>query len=435
MKKILERKNILTLGGILLICILLTVVLIFTNDSKKVNNVVSGYFNLVIEGNYEKSNQYLNSKYEYSDNDYFNQENVKLYLGKYSYKVKKVEIEKDSAIVTIELKHPKLTTILENYVDYLSKNLYNNNKQDEQEFKKEQILNKDLEYETDSIQILLKKKQNNWEIINDSNLKLILTNGKSAKLENDSLSDNERKQQEYQKYITDNLELKNYKVGYSTKYTDDKVPSISNIEVKNNGDKEITELELKIDFLDDNGNITSSRTVTVISNLSKSLKAGYSWKLEDDKFYELKNIDNSINIEKSNVKILNIKFGTSKETAISDEQKYINEYMEIVSYRVKKYEKFTGELLPGLGELSIKNKGGKDLKRVEVTVYFQDENGNNIAENNLLVIGGLFSDPSTLKSNYSWKMESDKFYQLENLASEVDLSKNSIKITDITFDE
>ena len=39
-----------------------------------------------------------------------------------------------------------------------------------------------------------------------------------------------------------------------------------------------------------------------------------------------------------------------------------------------------------------------------------------------------------LKANYSWKMENDKFFEFKNLASEVDISRNSIKITEIKFE-
>ena len=68
-----------------------------------------------------------------------------------------------------------------------------------------------------------------------------------------------------------------------------------------------------------------------------------------------------------------------------------------------------------------------------VTVYFQDESGKNIAEDSFLIIGGFWGG-DTLKANYSWKMENDKFFEFKNLASEVDISRNSIKITEIKFE-
>lgn len=429
------NKKSITIICIIIIIILLSILIIPIYNNMKVESVINDYYKNIIGGDYEKANEYLDENYDYSNNDYFNTENTNIFLSKYSYKIKNIKISKNSAIAIIKLTHPKLDTILSKYASYLSNNLFSKTKKEEQVYKKELLKNKNLKYETNEVQLLLKKKQSNWEICNNSNLESMIIMGKTSKISTNKLSDNEKQQAEYRNYIKNNLQLLNYKVGYSTNYSDEKVPSIRDIEIKNNGDKEITELTIQIDFLDENDKVIATRTITPISTLSQSLKSGYSWKLESDKYHEITNLDKKINIDKCNVKISDIKFGTTKETKLSEEQKYINDYIEIMSYKVKKYEKYTNEMLPGLGELAIKNKGGKELSKVYVTVYFQDESGNNIAENNILVIGGLFSEPNTLKSNYSWKMEDDKFYELTNLSSEVDISKNTIKVTEIEFSE
>ena len=82
---------------------------------------------------------------------------------------------------------------------------------------------------------------------------------------------------------------------------------------------------------------------------------------------------------------------------------------------------------------SIKNNGEKNISELIITVYFQDNEGKDIAEDSFQLIGGLWGG-DTLKANYSWKMETDKFYPIENLSDEVDITKNRVEITDISFE-
>ena len=114
------------------------------------------------------------------------------------------------------------------------------------------------------------------------------------------------------------------------------------------------------------------------------------------------------------------------------ESEYINQYLEIVNYNVGIKNGYRGKV-PGVSDISIKNNGDRNLSELMVTVYFQDESGKNIAEDSFLIIGGFWGG-DTLKANYSWKMENDKFFEFKNLASEVDILRNSIKITEIKFE-
>lgn len=50
-----------------------------------------------------------------------------------------------------------------------------------------------------------------------------------------------------------------------------------------------------------------------------------------------------------------------------------------------------------------------------------------------MTLGELWGG-DTLKANYSWKMESNSYYEFENLADEVDISRNSVVITSIRFE-
>ncbi len=86
----------------------------------------------------------------------------------------------------------------------------------------------------------------------------------------------------------------------------------------------------------------------------------------------------------------------------------------------------------GISDVQIKNIGDKTIDELTVTVYFQDENGNDMAEDSCMIIGGYYNTYD-LKPNYSYKMEKDKFMKFEHLPDEVDISKHRVEITDIHF--
>lgn len=116
---------------------------------------------------------------------------------------------------------------------------------------------------------------------------------------------------------------------------------------------------------------------------------------------------------------------------LSKEEEYIKDKLSLNSANVSLCDGYDGKE-PGLRDISIKNSGDKDIDELTVTVYFQDTNGKDIAENSFMIIGGYFGG-DTLKANYSWKMESDEYYPIENLSEEVDISKNRVEITEIKF--
>lgn len=123
----------------------------------------------------------------------------------------------------------------------------------------------------------------------------------------------------------------------------------------------------------------------------------------------------------------------SSQNEISEEEIYIKESLSLDSAKVSMCEGYLGSDV-GLSQVSIKNNGDKNVEEMVVTVYFQDENGENIAEASFMVIGGYMGG-DTLKANYSWKLEDDKYYAIDNLASEVNITKYYVEISDITFAE
>lgn len=116
----------------------------------------------------------------------------------------------------------------------------------------------------------------------------------------------------------------------------------------------------------------------------------------------------------------------------TSEEEYIEQNVEIAGYYIGMQSGYRGKE-PGISDISIKNNGDKDIAQLTITVYFQDENGKDIAEDSFMIIGGLFGG-DTLKANYSWKMEKNKYYEFKNLADEVDISRNSVKVTEIKFE-
>ncbi len=121
---------------------------------------------------------------------------------------------------------------------------------------------------------------------------------------------------------------------------------------------------------------------------------------------------------------------------IKEKQAY---FSKVVLYDVKAkyYETLLKGRLPGV-EFKIKNKGGRTLKEVEVTVYFKDAQGRVIAEedyhpvlNTSLAL--LSRDNKPLKPNYIWQMERGKFYKADSVPSEWKEGRVSAKITNIEF--
>ena len=85
--------------------------------------------------------------------------------------------------------------------------------------------------------------------------------------------------------------------------------------------------------------------------------------------------------------------------AEKEKQDYIDNQFKLIAGNVKYFERTYSENEWGLENIEVKNTGDKNIKSFKVTVYFQDEAGNNIAEDS-------FTFSESIKANYSWKMES-----------------------------
>ncbi len=117
---------------------------------------------------------------------------------------------------------------------------------------------------------------------------------------------------------------------------------------------------------------------------------------------------------------------------------YIAEHLELYDVSAEyKDSRFDGTV-PGV-TFKIRNDGERSLDNVEVTIYFKNERGNVISEedyNPVLVTKYSFSgDKKPLKPGYIWQMEQGKFYTAKQVPSEWKEGSIDASITDIRFTE
>jgi len=121
--------------------------------------------------------------------------------------------------------------------------------------------------------------------------------------------------------------------------------------------------------------------------------------------------------------------------AFEEKQAYVGN-IELYDFKAKYYDTYLEKRVPGV-QFKLRNKGDRALRKVEVTVYFQDATGTVIAEEDfhpVLVTKYSFGrDNKPLKPNYVWQMERGKFYQATSVPSEWKEGAATAKITDIEF--
>lgn len=135
------------------------------------------------------------------------------------------------------------------------------------------------------------------------------------------------------------------------------------------------------------------------------------------------------------------------EDGIADVTQQMEEFTEKMSYMdnieitefvAKRIDTYSKKGVPAV-RISLKNNGDRSLDQIEVVVYFQDEDGNTIYEEDyhpVLVSEYSFSGNSKpLKPGYVQEMEADKYYTLDSQLSEWQEGKAIAKIVDIEFTE
>ena len=115
---------------------------------------------------------------------------------------------------------------------------------------------------------------------------------------------------------------------------------------------------------------------------------------------------------------------------------YINNNLVLESASVEEFDTYYNTKEWGLSNIKVKNNGDKSITKMTITIYFKDNDGNTIGENNINIgISDIYNTISALKPNYEWSSETDKYYQLKNLSDTINPTQNEIKITKVTFEK
>lgn len=402
-------------------------------EKSDIEYLINNFFEELQSGNLDNTQKYLAEECDYVKSNPFglsSKENVGKLLEHYEFSLidLKVNDEGSTAFVNIEINHPDQTDLLDAAIANFSLNEENSM---ENGFM-DRLSDNDLKYIVTNGSLNLIKVDDTWKInVDDFYISCIFL-GITEETSFEKMAENQKKQAEKESYIKEMIDLVDYNVGMVNGYLGT-VPGIKDISIKNNGDKQIDSLTLGVDFLDETGNTLFSKEITVLGILDGSISPGYSWKMEKDKFFELENIPDNIDLNRVVVSINDAELSNVKSPSQkTEEDKYIEQYVEITNYYIGMKSGYRGKE-PGISDIAIKNNGDKTIAELTITVYFQDETGKNIAEDSFIIIGGYWGG-DVLKANYSWKMENDRYYSFDNLADEVDISRNSVKVTEIKFD-
>jgi type II secretory pathway pseudopilin PulG len=114
---------------------------------------------------------------------------------------------------------------------------------------------------------------------------------------------------------------------------------------------------------------------------------------------------------------------------------YINNSLVLENAVVDEFDTYYNTKVWGLSDIKVKNNGDKSITQITITVYFKDESGNTIGENNINIgIADIYNTVSALKPNYEWASEKDHYYELKNLSDNINPTRNEIKITNVRFE-
>lgn len=116
---------------------------------------------------------------------------------------------------------------------------------------------------------------------------------------------------------------------------------------------------------------------------------------------------------------------TNTEPKKNEIQDYINNYFVLESASVEKTKDTRDRM--ALKNVKVKNNGEKTINNFKITVYFQDEQGKDIAED-------YVSITETIKPNYSWQLEKNTYYPLDNIPDEASQDRTRIAVTEVEFE-
>ena len=118
--------------------------------------------------------------------------------------------------------------------------------------------------------------------------------------------------------------------------------------------------------------------------------------------------------------------------------RYINESLELYDISARYMDSLIDGRVAGV-LFKLRNNGQETLNRVKVTVYFKDEKGTVITEEDYTPVFvseySLSGNNKPLKPGYVWQIEKGKFYSAKSVPSEWKEGSISASITEIAFAE
>ncbi len=266
----------LIIGTIILCIVMCSPIILSVIRKNKIETVVNEYINTIKLGNYDESLKYLDEEYDYSNNALliYYDELIEFY-SKFTIDIENVKVKDKYAIVELKINTPSTFYLLDqNFKLQIENKTYDIN------YYKSILNSRTLEYEEGKVQISLRKIDGKWKIINNEFLKIFLDYGSSDNEINfEYLVENENKKKEIQEYIKKYIKITDYEV----KLNNIGELSLHDIEIKNNGNKDISRLDIEVTI--SNKNI--SRTITLIDITDKELKSNDNWKSYDLEYYNI----------------------------------------------------------------------------------------------------------------------------------------------------
>ena len=161
-------RAIIVIAIVALIATGLTYMIVNTSNPKQ---TIDGFFTNMKAGEFEKSKEFLKIDEEENYESTFDDETKKLLFNKLNWKVKKVDVEDNSAVAELEVTNKDFKKVVENYmrkVAEAAKAMISGKEISQEEIKgyfKEELANDKISTITSTREIELVKEDRKWKIV------------------------------------------------------------------------------------------------------------------------------------------------------------------------------------------------------------------------------------------------------------------------------
>lgn len=210
------------------------------------------------------------------------------------------------------------------------------------------------------------------------------------------------------------------------------------LDIRNRGEVPLSDITLTIYFLDAGGKRIGEEETSPLNSMMHEvpvLKPHYMWRMESGQYYQAKNIgaewkEGSVEVEVTRATVAEM----PTEPAMDDStREYADNKIEIQNLTAKYYDSYgSDEPVPGF-EFDVKNLGDKEIKRFVVTAYFKDANDTIIGEQSIDPLSSIMATTTSLKGNYTWKMDRGQFYNARDVGEDWKEGSVVAKITELEF--